>query len=143
MGEFHEEDRLYAAYNDRRSSQGASTAGVGSTLLVAAAGLYFLFKALELLGFPVWLWVHMALDKIGTLRIQGMGSTGTGEEGEDTQGSIMQRGGNMLGSVFGLNSSSLLQKGVRGVTGALGKGSSDVPPGLGNWDNSCFQNSVI
>jgi ubiquitin carboxyl-terminal hydrolase 1 len=143
MGDFHEEDRLYAAYNDRKFIQTASTTGVGSALLAVVAGLYFLFKALELLGFPVWLWVHMAFEKIGTLRLQGVGSTDTGEEGEDTQHSMLQRGGGMLGSVFGLNSASLLQKGVRGVTGALTKGSSDVPPGLGNWDNSCFQNSVI
>ena len=143
MGGFHEEDRLYAAYNDRRSYQNTSTTGLGSTLLAAAVGLCFFFKALELLGFPVWLWVHMALDRVGTRILQGVRSTDTAKEGEDTQNSMMQRGGSMLGSVFGLNSSGFLQKGVRGVTGVLASGSGDAPPGLGNWDNSCFQNSVI
>ncbi|KAF2681510.1 cysteine proteinase [Lentithecium fluviatile CBS 122367] len=139
MGDFDEEDRLYAAYNDRRFNQTTSTTGVGPTLLTAAAGLYILFRALESLGFPVRLWVHMTLEKVGQLRLQGVGSTDSGEDSEDSE---MQRGG-MFGSLFGLNSSSLLQKGVRGVTGALGKGSSDVPPGLGNYNNSCYQNSVI
>jgi ubiquitin carboxyl-terminal hydrolase 1 len=143
MGDFHEEDRLYAAYNDRTLNHSTSTTGAGSILLAVAAGLYFFVKVLELAGFPVWLWAHMVLEKLSTLWAQSVGSTGNGVEGADTPESAMQRGGSMLGSVFGLNSSSFLQKSVQGVTGTLAKGSSDVPPGLGNWDNSCYQNSVI
>jgi ubiquitin carboxyl-terminal hydrolase 1 len=52
-------------------------------------------------------------------------------------------GGGLLSSMFGLNSESLLQRGVRGLTGALSSGPSNVPPGLGNISNSCYQNSVI
>ncbi|OAL46434.1 cysteine proteinase [Pyrenochaeta sp. DS3sAY3a] len=55
----------------------------------------------------------------------------------------MQRGPGMMGSIFGLNPGALLQKGVRGVAGALSMGPSDVPPGLGNISMSCYQNSVI
>jgi ubiquitin carboxyl-terminal hydrolase 1 len=32
---------------------------------------------------------------------------------------------------------------VRSITSAKSKPQSDAPPGLGNWDNSCYQNSVL
>lgn len=32
---------------------------------------------------------------------------------------------------------------VRSITSAKSKSQSDAPPGLGNWDNSCYQNSVL
>jgi len=32
---------------------------------------------------------------------------------------------------------------VRSMTSAKSKPQSDAPPGLGNWDNSCYQNSVL
>lgn len=61
------------------------------------------------------------------------------DSGDDMQ----QRSGSLLNSIFGLNPGSLLHKGVRGVAGAWSLSSSDVPPGLGNISNSCYQNSVI
>ncbi|KAK4553829.1 ubiquitin-specific protease ubp1 [Recurvomyces mirabilis] len=65
-----------------------------------------------------------------------------------------------LRRVLGVGGAALMQKFVggegimRGLSGfgaaggheAVGSGSgsgSDVPPGLGNWDNSCYQNSVL
>jgi ubiquitin carboxyl-terminal hydrolase 1 len=48
----------------------------------------------------------------------------------------------MMGNLFGMGASAL-SKGVRGVASALSRGPSDAPPGLGNYDNSCYQNSVI
>jgi len=53
-----------------------------------------------------------------------------------------------LHKVFGLDSSSLLRSSpVRGpsrnLASLLRKGPNDAPAGLGNWDNSCYQNSVI
>jgi ubiquitin carboxyl-terminal hydrolase 1 len=141
MGDFYQEDRSWAAYNDRRDNPGTSATTIGSALFTVAAGVYVLYKILDSLGYPVWLWAHMALGKLGSLWTQDMVSTDAA--GEDTQGSMLQRGGNMLGSMFGLKDSGFIQKGVRGVTSALAKGTSDVPPGLSNWDNSCFQNSII
>lgn len=144
MGDFQEAARAHLAFDDQRLNPQTPSAGLGSTLLAFLAGAYVVFKALELLGFPVWLWVHMAMENVGTLRLLGAKSASSGNNASGaTQHTDTQRGGNVLSSVFGLNSSSLLQKGVRGVTGALSKGSSHVPPGLGNWDNSCYQNSVI
>lgn len=39
--------------------------------------------------------------------------------------------------------SGLFGKGVKSITNAMSKSYRNVPAGLGNWDNSCYQNSVI
>lgn len=57
-------------------------------------------------------------------------------------------GGSALSSVFGLKNNIPL-KGLgtdslrRGIGGIAMSAQSDIPAGLGNWDNSCYQNSVI
>lgn len=54
-----------------------------------------------------------------------------------------------LRSMLGLGSRAMMQQLpsgaslVRGITSAKSKPQSDAPPGLGNWDNSCYQNSVL
>lgn len=54
----------------------------------------------------------------------------------------------MSSKVFGIDAGSLL-KGIsrdtplRGVSMLMKGISVDTPPGLGNWDNSCYQNSII
>ena len=54
-----------------------------------------------------------------------------------------------LRSMLGLGGRSVLQQLpvganiVRSMTSAKSKPQSDAPPGLGNWDNSCYQNSVL
>jgi ubiquitin carboxyl-terminal hydrolase 1 len=109
-----------------------------STLLAVVIGAYALVKGLDILGYPVWLWIHQfASMLIGVLRLRGARQ----EEGESSE-YTMQHGG-VLSSVFGWSSGSLLQKGVRGLTSALSSRPSNVPPGLGNISNSCYQNSVI
>jgi ubiquitin carboxyl-terminal hydrolase 1 len=48
--------------------------------------------------------------------------------------------------IVGLDKSSLysiLPRRGRSLSGAFLGGRDSVPPGLGNWDNSCYQNSVI
>jgi len=55
----------------------------------------------------------------------------------------MQKASALLGYIFGSHSQSLLNKGVTRFTNALSTGPSNVPPGLGNLSNSCYQNSVI
>ncbi|KAH7067624.1 hypothetical protein BKA63DRAFT_522502 [Paraphoma chrysanthemicola] len=93
-----------------------STTALTTLLLGLAAGAFVLYKSLELVGYPVW---------------------------RDESADAMQRGGGMLGAIFGLTSESLLQKGVRGLTAALSTSTSHAPPGLGNISNSCYQNSII
>ncbi|KAK1599469.1 ubiquitin carboxyl-terminal hydrolase [Colletotrichum navitas] len=53
-------------------------------------------------------------------------------------------GMNMQGGIMG----TVSQAGIRGLSSVSGavmglKGSSDYPPGLGNLDNSCYQNSIL
>ncbi|KAF1971058.1 cysteine proteinase [Bimuria novae-zelandiae CBS 107.79] len=138
MGEFLDDDMVLGAFNDRRTESHASS--FGSVLLLGVAGLYAAFKALEFLEYPVWLWLYMAFEKARGLTLLGGSSTEAPSADDNTK---MQNSGNLLSRTFGVNGSSLLQKGVRGVAGALSNAPSDVPPGLGNWDNSCYQNSVI
>ncbi|KAF1957757.1 cysteine proteinase [Byssothecium circinans] len=86
----------------------------------------------------------MAGEKIGMLRLVGATSSAEESPEDGAQTTVMQRGGNVLGTLFGLKGANLLQKGVRGIRSlSMSTGSSETPPGLGNFDNSCFQNSVI
>jgi ubiquitin carboxyl-terminal hydrolase 1 len=54
-----------------------------------------------------------------------------------------------LRSMLGMGSRAMMQQLpvganlVRSITSAKSKPQSDAPPGLGNWDNSCYQNSVL
>lgn len=54
-----------------------------------------------------------------------------------------------LRGMLGLGSRALMQQLpagsdiVRSIASANSKPKSDAPPGLGNWDNSCYQNSVL
>jgi ubiquitin carboxyl-terminal hydrolase 1 len=54
-----------------------------------------------------------------------------------------------LRSMLGLGGRAMMQQLpvganlVRSITFAKSKPQSDAPPGLGNWDNSCYQNSVL
>ncbi|KAF9736686.1 hypothetical protein PMIN06_002719 [Paraphaeosphaeria minitans] len=140
MGEFLDDDSVFRAFNDRRLNADSRTPSYGSVGLLIAAGLYACFKALQLLGYPVWWWFYMALERAKGIALRDASSADAPSANGDT---TMQNGGSILSRTFGLNGTSLLQKGVRGVAGALSKGPSEVPPGLGNWDNSCYQNSVI
>lgn len=111
-----------------------STTILTTVLVSVVTGAFVLFKVLEFTGYPVWLWLH----QIAQMSSSSSPYASDSESSDDS----MQRGG-MLGSLFGLNSGSLLQKGVRGLAGALSSGPSNAPPGLGNISNSCYQNSVI
>lgn len=113
-----------------------------SILLALVVGAYSLFKTLDLLGFPVWLWTHQLLHMSSeVLRLCGVPLNQTSDP--DTSNDMAQRSGGLLGNLFGLNPASLLQKGVRGVAGALSRNPNGRPAGLGNISNSCYQNSVI
>lgn len=56
--------------------------------------------------------------------------------------------GETLRKLFGLDGRGLLKsvqgdRSFRGLSSLFKGRSNDMPPGLGNWDNSCYQNSVI
>lgn len=131
----------FEAYQQRWNTTESHTINITSLLLGTIIGAYVLIKALDILGFPVWHLVERFLQMASdVLRLRGasFGSTTSASSDDDSA----QQGG-MFGSLFGTTPGNLLQKGVRGVANAFSKGPSDVPPGLGNISNSCYQNSVI
>ena len=131
----------FEAYQQRWNPPTDSHTTITTVILGAIIGLYALFKTFDFLGYPVSLWTYRLLQMAtDVLRLRGssFGSTSSASTDDET----MQRGG-MLGSLFALNPADLIQKGVRGVANALSIGPSEVPPGLGNISNSCYQNSVI
>jgi ubiquitin carboxyl-terminal hydrolase 1 len=140
MGALHDDDSGFRAFTDRRLHADPRASSYAALGLLVAAGLYTCFKALEFLGFPVWSRLCMALESATGLVLRGASSADAPSADGDT---ALQHGGSLLRRTLGLNGTSLLQKGVRGVAGALSKAPSHAPPGLGNWDNSCYQNSVI
>ena len=138
MGDFPDDESIFRAFNQRRLDADSSASAYGSVLLLVVAGLYVTLKALDALGYPLWYKLRMALEKARNIGLPAHPQANALPKDDETK---MQTG--ILSRTFGLNGSSLLQKGVRGVAGALSKAPSDIPPGLGNWDNSCYQNSVI
>jgi ubiquitin carboxyl-terminal hydrolase 1 len=119
----------------------ASNTSLTWILLTTVFGAYALFKAVELAGFPVSLCIAQFVDmSLGALRLP-RASLESREAGSDSD--TIQRAGGLLSSIFGSYSESLLQKGVTRFTSALSSGPSNIPPGLGNISNSCYQNSVI
>jgi ubiquitin carboxyl-terminal hydrolase 1 len=114
-----------------------------SILLGAVIGAYILTRSLDFCGYPVWLRMHQLLDmSMDVLSLRRASSLSQPPDADSSDDETMQRGG-MFGSLFGTSPGSLLQKGMRGVASAFSTGPSEVPPGLGNLSNSCYQNSVI
>ncbi|ORY19618.1 hypothetical protein BCR34DRAFT_552559 [Clohesyomyces aquaticus] len=116
---------------------------LGSLLLAALVLAYVLVKSLELLGYPVWLWLHQALimaAQTTSIRFRiprlpsafSMLNTSGAEGGKDKDAQRQT----------GLGLASLLRLDRGGFLGS-GRGSSDVPPGLINLHASCFENSVV
>lgn len=131
---FTEFDHLH-----RRWDTPEPTVSLSWILITVVVGAYILVYALQNFGYPVWLWVAQLLDMAASLlHLSPISSSDSSANGD-----TMQRAGGLLTSLIGLNSDSLLQKGVRSFTSALSSGPSTVPPGLGNISNSCYQNSVI
>ena len=101
----------FEAYQQRWNTTQSHTT-ITSALLGAIIGLYVLFKALDILGFPVWDFIQrfleMATDVL-RMRSASCSSTTSNTSDDDTT----QQGG-MFGSLFGMSPGNLLQKGVRG-----------------------------
>ncbi|KAJ4323688.1 ubiquitin-specific protease ubp1 [Neodidymelliopsis sp. IMI 364377] len=134
----HNDYLTFEEFN-RRSATPQSHTTPAAVGIAVVAGVYTLLKFLDFLGYPVWFWIRQLAHKMSMELVRAVSPAPSldSEASDDT----MQSGG-MMGSLFGMGASAL-QKGVRGVASALSRGPSDVPPGLGNFDNSCYQNSVV
>jgi ubiquitin carboxyl-terminal hydrolase 1 len=135
----HNDYLTFEEFNRRSATPHAHTtpAAVGIAVI---AGVATLFKFLDFLGYPVWFWIRRFLHTMALEVVRAVSPAPSldSEASDDTAQS-----GGMMGNLFGMGASAL-SKGVRGVASALSRGAnSDVPPGLGNYDNSCYQNSVI
>ncbi|KAF2198928.1 cysteine proteinase [Delitschia confertaspora ATCC 74209] len=118
----------YAQYNstyDKLTSP-------GTIVITVLVGLYSIFKILELSGYPVWLWLHrllaMSFEDLPAL-FGGSEYPDPGDEGQQSE----SKHSSMLPSYFGFG----------GLKAALSRAPKAVPAGLGNWNNSCYQNSVV
>lgn len=134
----HNDYLRFEEFNRRSATPDTHTtpAAVGIAVI---AGVAALFKFLDFLGYPVWFWIHQCIYKMASeiVRAASPSPSLSSVASDDT----VQSGG-MMGSLFGMGARAF-SRGARGVASALKLASSDVPPGLGNFDNSCYQNSVI
>ncbi|KAL6709147.1 ubiquitin-specific protease ubp1 [Coniothyrium glycines] len=111
------------------------------TIAYTLAGLVLGALVLEQLGYPP----RYLVSRLARMASEVFGLQGLFDPPSDSESSDeMQRSGGMFGSLFNLpTAGSILSKGVRGVAGALSLSSGDKPPGLGNRNNACYQNSVM
>lgn len=126
---------------------------------IAAYGtifLLFIYYMLQLLDFPVlpiselfWnAFVHITpiqvidfLNPSATSLRENAASAGSKSIGHARKSEVMRQ-------ILGLDGARMMSKVQRARSlsgiGAMIKGTSSVgPPGLGNWDNSCYQNSIL
>ncbi|KAF2706076.1 cysteine proteinase [Pleomassaria siparia CBS 279.74] len=135
---YKDDRRANFAYPPTSFLPDSPTTSLGSVALAVLAGAYVSFKVLELLGFPVRFWLYLAaqMSYESLPSLDGLfnndADSGNGTHNDE------KRGGTVMENVLGFGSGL-----KRGFSGALSKNYRNVPPGLGNWDNSCYQNSVI
>ncbi|CBX96565.1 hypothetical protein IAQ61_005568 [Plenodomus lingam] len=129
-------------YQQRPNPAAPRLQSLASTVVGAVVIVYTLFKTVEFLGYPVGRWLYR-LARMAAQILRHAGASSPHGSESDTSDDTASSSGGMLGSLFSLSPTGLLQKGVRGVAGALSRGSTETPPGLGNMSNSCYQNSVI
>jgi ubiquitin carboxyl-terminal hydrolase 1 len=141
--EYTEFEEYQQRWNYRNSSSTDLRTTIATVLLGGVIGAIVLTKTLDFLGYPVWLRIHQLLQmSMEVLSLRRTSSVGQPSDAGSSDDDTVQ-GGGMFGSLFGTSPGSLLQKGMRGVASAFSTGPSNVPPGLGNISNSCYQNSVI
>ncbi|KAF2658883.1 cysteine proteinase [Lophiostoma macrostomum CBS 122681] len=150
MSSYHsfDDDPSHSFYHLQRYIPESWTSS-SSYLWAIIIAAFVLFKSLEVLGYPVYLWLYqglqMATDALPiTFPLSRSASSSTVDDssGGSSPSSMQSRGASLLGSVFGLGS-GLFGRGISGISGSLSTSYRNVPAGLGNWDNSCYQNSVI
>ncbi|KAF2743230.1 cysteine proteinase, partial [Sporormia fimetaria CBS 119925] len=105
-----------------------------SSAALAVLGTFAIVHALDLLGYPASRWLSKMASELSPrqiLRLLPAPPSPKSDADADSSPTSMAR------------ATGLLSKGFRSVTGALATTYKQVPAGLGNWDNSCYQNSVI
>ncbi|KAM0722688.1 hypothetical protein Q7P37_002129 [Cladosporium fusiforme] len=126
---------------------------VPSLLAYAIGGIFFLHQVLVYLDYAILspleiTWnaivyltpLVLVLDKEKRKELQSKETTWSQTHTEKSQA---------LRSMLGLGGRAAMQQIpaganlVRNIGAAKVKPKSDAPPGLGNWDNSCYQNSVL
>jgi len=126
---------------------------VPSILAYAIAALFFLHQALVYLDLAVLSPFEIAWNAIVFLTpaalILDMDQRQVLQNADSTWSVTHAVKSESLRNMLPLRSRAVLQQLptganiVRSLTATKSKPQSDAPPGLGNWDNSCYQNSVL
>jgi ubiquitin carboxyl-terminal hydrolase 1 len=124
-----------------------------SILAYAIAALFFLHQALVYLDFAVLSPFEIAWNAIvfftPAALILDMDQRQVLQNADSTWSVTHAAKSEALRDMLPLRSRAVLQQLpaganiVRSLTATKNKPKSDAPPGLGNWDNSCYQNSVL
>ncbi|KAK3061869.1 hypothetical protein LTS18_005284, partial [Coniosporium uncinatum] len=105
------------------------------TLLVISAGVYIFCD--KVLGRPLGHWLRSFLYQLAKMASKIIAALGGPQ---NSHGMVMK-------NLLGLGSSDIVKRARTLSSASLGlqasNTDSDAPPGLRNWDNSCFQNSVL
>lgn len=117
-------------------------------LLVALISIYFIANHLRFIPVSIArnLW-DVAVYLIPSRVVAALDSKTTADSsGENTRSMTFQEKSDAMQRIFGLDNSSFSliprARALSGIGTAL-LGRDNLPPGLGNWDNSCYQNSII
>ena len=126
---------------------------VPSILAYAIAAVFFLHQALVYLDFAILSPFEIAWNAMVYLTpaafILDMNQRQVLQNSDSTWSQVHAAKSEELRSMLPLRSRAVMQQLpaganiVRSLTATKSKPQSDAPPGLGNWDNSCYQNSVL
>jgi ubiquitin carboxyl-terminal hydrolase 1 len=126
---------------------------IPSLLAYAIAALFFLHQALVYLDFAVLSPFEIAWNAIvyftPAAMILDMEQREVLQNADSTWSQTHAAKSEGLRAMMPLRGSAIMQQLpaganiVRSLTATKSKPQSDAPPGLGNWDNSCYQNSVL
>lgn len=126
---------------------------VPSILAYAIAAVFFLHQALVYLDFAVLSPIEIAWNAIvyftPAALILDMEQRKVLQNSDSTWSVTHAAKSEGLRAMLPLRGSTVMQQLpaganiVRSLTAKKSKPQSDAPPGLGNWDNSCYQNSVL
>ena len=126
---------------------------IPSILAYAIAAVFFLHQALVYLDFAILSPFEIVWNAIVYLTpaamILDMDRRQELQNSDSTWSQIHAAKSEHLRSMMPLRGRAVMQQLpaganlVRNLTATKNKPQSDAPPGLGNWDNSCYQNSVL
>ncbi|KAF2489934.1 cysteine proteinase [Lophium mytilinum] len=143
------------------ASPSSDTYTAPQIILTVLAGLCVTYIALDFYGLPVRFWLLLALemawgrfvDLVPERIIFALDPSSNPYP--NSMGTELEKPGNMQATKsevlrkalrldgLGLFKSPQSDGPLRGISTLMKGTPSDAPPGLGNWDNSCYQNSVL